>query len=51
MTAHTLGDLIATIYDAFLAEYGDEELASIATAAVVNRMLADADAGKEEAVC
>ena len=35
MTAHTLGDLIATLYGAFFDEYGDEELASVATAFVI----------------
>ena len=34
-----IGDLIATIYTHFLATYGDEELASVATAAVVNDLL------------
>jgi hypothetical protein len=34
-----LGDLISTIYAEFLALYGDEELASVATAAVINDML------------
>lgn len=38
----TLGDLITVFYDEFLALYGDEELASIAAAAVVNDMLASA---------
>lgn len=39
----TLGDLIASVYDEFLSLYGDEELASVATAAVINDLLASAD--------
>lgn len=40
MTLSTnLGDLISTIYQEFLAQYGDEELASIATAAVINDLI------------
>ena len=38
----TLGDLITTLYDEFLAAYGDEELASVAVAATINDMLLDA---------
>lgn len=38
----TLGELISTIYEEFLAMYGDEELASVAAAAVINDMLAAA---------
>ena len=34
-----LGELISTIYEEFLAQYGDEELASVATAAVINDLL------------
>lgn len=37
----TLGDLISVLYEEFLARYGDEELASVATAAVINDLLAD----------
>lgn len=36
----TLGDLISSIYDVMLARLGDPELASVATAAVVNELLA-----------
>ncbi len=36
---HTLGEIISIVYDEFLARYGDEELASIATAAVINDIL------------
>jgi hypothetical protein len=35
----TLGELISTVYEEFLARYGDEELASVATAAVINDLL------------
>lgn len=38
----TLGDLITTLYDEFLAAYGDEELASVAVAATINDLLLDA---------
>jgi hypothetical protein len=40
MTINTnLGELISMIYAEFLAQYGDEELASVATSAVINDML------------
>lgn len=42
-TQTTLGDLISTVYEEFLALYNDEELASVATAAVINDLLASAD--------
>lgn len=45
----TLGDLIAAVYDTMLAEYGDPELASVATAAVVNDLLSRAAEAEEEA--
>lgn len=35
----TLGELISTIYEEFLAMYGDEELASVAAAAVINDLI------------
>ena len=35
----TLGELIHLVYEEFLAQYGDSELASVATAAVVNDWL------------
>lgn len=39
----TLGELISLFYEEFLATYGgDAELASVATAATINDMLADA---------
>jgi hypothetical protein len=43
MTQHidtTLGELIAVFYEEFLAAYGDEDLAAVATAASINEMLA-----------
>lgn len=39
--SRTVGDLLALLYDRFLAEYGDEELASVATAAVLNDLLSE----------
>lgn len=42
-TSTTLGDLISTVYEEFLALYRDEELASVATAAVINDLLQAAD--------
>ncbi len=44
-----LGDLISRLYAKFLEAYGDEELASVATAAVVNDLLTHGrrDAGEE----
>ncbi len=36
----SLGDLISSVYDEFLALYGDEELAAVATAQVINELLA-----------
>ena len=39
----TLGDLISLFYDEFYALYGDEELASLAAASVINDMLYDAE--------
>ena len=39
----TLGELISLFYEEFLATYGgDSELASVATAAMINDLLADA---------
>ncbi|MEK7105289.1 MAG: hypothetical protein AAB865_01225 [Patescibacteria group bacterium] len=38
-TPKTLGELISTVYEEFLAHYEDEELASVATAAVINDWL------------
>lgn len=36
----TLGELISTMYEEFVDLYGDEELASVAVAAVINDLLA-----------
>ena len=36
----SIGELIALFYEQFLASYGDPELASVATAALINDMLA-----------
>ena len=43
----TLGDLISVIYEEFLGLYKDEELASVATAAVINDMLSEAESTEE----
>jgi hypothetical protein len=40
-TTVSLADLITTIYDEYLALYGDKELASVAAAATVNDILAE----------
>lgn len=45
----TLGELISTLYDEFLAIYADEDLASVATAAAVNNMLVEGRALRAEA--
>jgi hypothetical protein len=38
---HTsLGDLISVLYEEFLAVYGDPDIASVATAATINDMIA-----------
>lgn len=40
-TTVSLADLITTIYDEYLALYGDKDLASVATAATINDILAE----------
>ncbi len=35
----TLGDLMTTLYDEYLAVYGDEDMASVAAAATINDFL------------
>jgi hypothetical protein len=35
----TLGELVAAVYETLLEEYGDPELASVATSAIVSDML------------
>ena len=37
--SRTIGEIIHVLYERFLAEFEDEELASIATAAVINDLL------------
>ena len=37
----SLGELIAAIYEEFMELYNDEELASVATAALINDMLSE----------
>lgn len=45
---HTnLGELIAFFYDQFLSTYGDPALASVATAAIINDLLAGEGAGAD----
>ncbi len=44
-----LGELISSFYEHFLAMYGDEELAAVATAAVINDLLGQATARTHEA--
>jgi len=36
-----LGEIIACLYAEYLEAYGDQDLASVATAATVNRLLAE----------
>ena len=40
----TIGDLISMFYSEFMEMYGDEELASVATAAVINDLLSESAA-------
>ena len=49
MSAQTpagLGELISIFYQHFMELYGDEELASVATAAAINDLLEEAEAEK-----
>jgi hypothetical protein len=46
VTSTSLGELISALYDEFLAVYGDEEIASLATAATINELLADEAASR-----
>ena len=41
-TQTSLGDLITTLYEEYMEIYGDEDLASVATAATINDLLAEA---------
>jgi len=38
----TIGDLINVLYEEFFELYGDEDIASVAAAATINDMIADA---------
>jgi hypothetical protein len=40
-TTSTIGELISIFYKHFIELYGDEELASIATAAIINDLMTD----------
>ena len=40
-TRTNIGELISIFYQHFMEMYGDEDLASVATAAVINDLLAD----------
>ncbi|MFH1089222.1 MAG: hypothetical protein V1716_02250 [Candidatus Uhrbacteria bacterium] len=42
----SLGDLITLFYHEYLVKFGDEELASVATAATINDLLADLNVGE-----
>ncbi|MFH1631913.1 MAG: hypothetical protein ABIA47_02725 [bacterium] len=49
-TGTTIGDLIISLfYDEFFALYEDEDLASVAAAAVINGLIAGAEAPEEQA--
>lgn len=37
--SRTIGEIMHVLYERFLAEFNDEELASVATAAVINDLL------------
>jgi hypothetical protein len=39
----TLGDLISMFFNQFMEIYGDEELASVATAAMINDLLSESE--------
>lgn len=42
----TIGDVIELVYATFLDRYGDEELAALATSAVLNDVLSHRAAGR-----
>ena len=48
-TTTSLGDMISMFYSEFMEMYGDEEFASVATAALINDLLSDSDS-EEEAI-
>lgn len=43
-TNTTLGEVISMLYDEYMEIYGDEDLASVATAATINNLLNEAHA-------
>ncbi len=48
-TTHTtLGELIAEVYEELLALYGDADIASVATASIVNDMITRPDPELEQ---
>ncbi|MDG1481187.1 MAG: hypothetical protein P8R54_16465 [Myxococcota bacterium] len=49
-TNTTLGDLISMFFNEFMEMYGDEELASVAAAAVINDLLAGTVEKKEDVI-
>ena len=49
-TNTTLGDLISMFFNEFMEMYGDEELASVAAAAVINELLAGTAEEEEEVI-
>ena len=42
----TLGELISFLYEEYLDVYGDEDLASVAAAATINKLIMDANTGE-----
>ncbi len=46
-----MGDLRVLFYNHFLATLGDPDVAALATAAVINDLLADEPEGEEEVSC
>lgn len=47
-TSSTLGDLILALYDEYQAVYNDADLASVAAAATINELLAEAAQAEED---
>jgi len=45
-TLTSLGELISVFYEEFLAIYGDEELASLAAASVINDLISNQSNGE-----
>lgn len=43
-TPSTLGELISLLYDEYMELYGDEDIASVATAATINDLLTEGEA-------